>query len=225
ENTPSQEQFLARRTAAYRAYYEHLPLRRTSLPQGPDIPIYRRLKYGDLAEFSVLDTRQYRSDHPCGDGETARCAAALDPSQTMTGPAQERWLLDGLSSSSARWNVIAQQVLMAELDHKAGQGEIFWNDAWDGYPAARNRILSHLATRNVSNPMVLTGDWHSTFVNDLKMDFKDPDSATVASEFVCTSISTNGDEDVYGPYYGPKVLENPHIKFFDGDHRATSAAQ
>jgi alkaline phosphatase D len=108
---------------------------------------------------------------------------------------------------------------MAELDHKIGPGEIFWNDSWDGYPLARNRVLSHIASRQISNPVVITGDWHSTFVNDLKLDFKASNSPTVATEFVTPSITSNGDANVYAPYYGPKIPENPHIKFFDGDRR------
>ncbi len=213
------EDFLERRAAAYRAYYEHQPLRRFSVPRGADMLLYRRLTFGNLAEFSVLDTRQYRSDQPCGDGETPRCDAALDQAKTMTGDRQERWLFEGLDRSQTRWNIIAQQVLMAELDHKIGEGEIFWNDSWDGYPLARNRILSHIADRKIANPVVITGDWHSTFVNDLKLDFKDPNSPTVASEFVTPSLTSNGDRIVYGPYYGPMIPENPHIKFFDGDRR------
>ncbi len=219
ENNDPVEQFLKRRAAAYQAYYEHQPLREFSRPQGSDMLIYRRLTFGNLAEFSVLDSRQYRSDQPCGDGETPRCPAALDPFKTMLGTQQERWLLDGLDRSQARWNILAQQVLMAELDHKIGPGEIFWNDSWDGYPLARNRVLNHIASRRISNPVVITGDWHSTFVNDLKLDFKASNSPTVATEFVTPSITSNGDANVYGPYYGPKIPENPHIKFFDGDRR------
>ena len=213
------EAFLRRRAAAYQAFDEPLPLRHFSLPQGPNMLLYRRLTFGDLAEFSVLDTRQYRSDQPCGDGETPRCDAALDPSQTMTGAEQERWLLDGLNRSQSRWNAIAQQVLMAELDHRIGPGEIFWNDSWDGYPLARNRILDYIANQRIANPVVITGDWHSTFVNDLKLNFKDPNSPTVATEFVVTAISTGGDNNGYDDYYDPIIPENPHIKFFDGDRR------
>jgi alkaline phosphatase D len=115
--------------------------------------------------------------------------------------------------------VIAQQVMMAELDHKIGEGEVYWTDAWDVYPALRDRILRHIAEREIQNPVVVTGDWHSTFVNDLMVDFKDPDAPTIATELVGTSISTNGDDEDYGPYYGPMVPENPHIMFFDGDRR------
>jgi len=219
ENNDPIAQFLERRAAAYQAYYEHMPLRRFSVPRGADMRLYRRLTFGNLAEFSVLDTRQYRSDHPCGDGETPRCQAALDPAQTMTGDRQQRWLFDGLDRSETRWNIIAQQVLMAQLDHKIGAGEIFWNDSWDGYPLARQRLLNFIADRKLTNPVVLTGDWHSTFVSDLKLDFKDPNSPTVATEFVTPSLTTNGDQEVYGPYYGPMIPENPHIKFFDGDRR------
>lgn len=221
EGPPYGAGFLKRRAAAYQAFYEHLPLRQASLPDRTEMLLYRRITYGDLAEFSVLDTRQYRSAPPCGRGEQPRCAAALDPAVTMTGPPQERWLLEGLDASTARWNVIAQQVMMAELDHRVYYGgrEVFWQDAWDAYPAARARILQHIASRGIGNPVVITGDWHSTFVNDLKTDFDDPGSPTVATEFVGTSISSNGDAIVYGPYYGPMVPDNPHIKFFDGDRR------
>ena len=89
----------------------------------------------------VLDTRQYRSDHPCGDGEHPRCDASFDPAQTMLGAEQEAWLLDSLAHAPARWNVLAQQVLLAELDHHVGRGRGFWQDSWDGYPLARRRLL------------------------------------------------------------------------------------
>ena len=211
--------FPARRAAAYQAFYEHLPMRAAALPRGGRSRIYRRMSWGDLAQFSVLDARQYRTNQPCGDGEFPRCPESLDPAVTMLGSRQEDWLLDGLSRSRARWNVIAQQVMMGQLDHDRGDPRIYWHDAWDGYPVARQRIIDHLDQARVRNPMVITGDWHSTFVNDIKKDFSDPGSRTVATEFVGTSISSNGDGPVYGPYYGPMIPANPHIKFFDGDRR------
>jgi alkaline phosphatase D len=211
--------FTARRAAAYQAFYEHIPLRASARPRDGNSLLYRRMSWGDLAEFSVLDARQYRTDQPCGDGEFPRCPESLDPAVTMLGREQEAWLRDGLESSRARWNVIAQQVMMGQLDHNRGDPRIYWHDAWDGYPVARQRIIDHLAAARIRNPMIITGDWHSTFVNDIKADFSDPDSATVATEFVGTSISSNGDGPVYGPYYGPMIPANPHIKFFDGDRR------
>ncbi|GAA2649757.1 alkaline phosphatase D family protein [Streptomyces vastus] len=207
------------RAAAYQAFYEHQPLRRASIPQTDEMRLYRRLGYGDLAEFNVLDGRQYRSVPPCGWGEAPACAAGYDPSVTMLGRRQESWLLDGLAASGARWNVLANNVMMGRLDHDGPSGDILWHDAWDGFPAARNRLTDHLAQAEVSNPVIITGDWHSTFVNDIKRDFDRPDSPVVATEFVGTSISSNGDGEVYGPYYGPMIQYNPHIRFFDGDRR------
>jgi len=215
---PSPE-FSARRAAAYQAYYEHQPLRAAALPQDGDMRLHRRLTWGDLAQFSVLDGRQYRTDQPCGDGEFPRCDASLDPSVTMLGFEQEDWLRYGLERSDARWNVLANQAMVGQLDHNRGDPRIYWHDAWDGYPVARQRLVDHLVDAEIRNPIVITGDWHSTFVNDIKQDFSDPESATVATEFVGTSISTNDDWIVYGPYYGPMIKANPHIKFFDGDRR------
>jgi alkaline phosphatase D len=212
-------EFTARRAAAYQAFWEHIPLRPGARPRNGSALLYRRMSWGDLAEFSLLDARQYRTDQPCGDGEFPRCEASLDPEVTMLGFEQEAWLRDGLEDSGARWNVIAQQVMMGQLDHDRGDPRIYWHDAWDGYPVARQRIIDHLAEARIRNPMIITGDWHSTFVNDIKADFSNPESATVATEFVGTSISSNGDFPVYGPYYGPMIDANPHIKFFDGDRR------
>ncbi|MDQ3715732.1 MAG: alkaline phosphatase D family protein [Actinomycetota bacterium] len=214
-----QEDISTLRAGAYQAFYEHQPLRRTAIPRGEQMQLYRRLNYGSLVQFDVLDGRQYRSVPPCGWGEAPACAAAYDPSVTMLGDAQERWLLDGLAASDARWNVLANNVMMGRLDHDGPSGDILWHDAWDGFPAARTRITDHFVNAGVRNPVVITGDWHSTFVNDIKRDFDRPDSPVVATEFVGTSISTNGDDVVYGPYYGPMIKYNPHIQFFDGDRR------
>jgi alkaline phosphatase D len=211
----SRQAFLRRRAAAYQAYYEHLPLRAAQRPRGPNALMYRRLRFGDLAEFSVLDTRQYRTDQPCGDGLKARCAAALDPAATMTGPEQERWLLGGLDRSSSRWNVIAQQTVLAEYDFDARPGELFNMDQWDGYVAARNRILGFLNTRRPANPVVITGDIHSSWVHDLKADFADPASATLGTEFVGPSITSTFPPESIGPITAARP-DNPHTAFFDG---------
>jgi alkaline phosphatase D len=210
--------FLKRRAAAYQAWFEHMPVPLSSKPGRDETQVYRRIGYGDIADFNILDTRQYRTDNPCGDGEQPPCDAGFDPSATMTGEAQEGWLLDNLERSNARWNVIAQGVLMGQLKHDEVGGR-FWNDSWDGWPGQRQRILQHIADAGVTNPVVITGDWHSTFVNDLKADYEDENAPVVATEFVGTSISSNGDCICYGPYYGPMIPFNPDIKFFDGDMR------
>jgi alkaline phosphatase D len=217
--SPSPE-FTARRAAAYQAFYEHLPIRSAFARRpGGGLRIYRRLKYGKLAEFTMLDDRQYRSDNPCGDGEQFRCDAAVNGDYTMLGRRQERWVAEGFANSHARWNIVGQQLLLAELEHRTIAENFYWNDAWDGYPLARKRLLDRVVGTGLRNPVFLTGDWHSTFVNDLKLDFKDPLAETVATEFVTPAITTGGDTTPYGPYYGPMVPFNPHIKYFEGDRR------
>lgn len=208
----TRESFLARRAAAFQAYYEHMPLRRGQHPIGPDMLAYRRLTFGRMAEFSALDTRQYRSDQACGDRATVDCAERLDPARTMTGPEQERWLLEGLQASGARWNVVAQQVFMAQRDFDPLLPQRFSMDAWDGYKAGRDRLLTHVQSRRVPNPVVLTGDVHRFWVGDLKADFDNPESAAIGSEFVVSSISSTGDgtADTQAPVLGA----NPHLKYY-----------
>jgi alkaline phosphatase D len=216
---PSPE-FTARRAAAYQAYYEHMPIRhRVAQQPAPGLQIYRRLDWGRLVEFTMLDDRQYRTDNPCGDGEAFRCDEALTGDYTMLGREQERWVARGFERSQARWNIVAQQLLIAELEHRTIDPNWFWQDAWDGYPLARQRLLNEVVGAELRNPVFLTGDWHSTFVNDLKLDFKDPNSETVATEFVTPAITTGGDGTPYGPYYAPMIPFNPHIKYYEGDRR------
>ena len=220
-NTQSQYEgdISALRAAAYQAWYEHQPVRRPALPDADGPQVYRRAMWGDLAQIDIVDGRQYRSIPPCGWGEADACAAAYDPSITMLGAEQEQWLYDGLAASDVRWNVLGSNVMLSRLDHDGDAGDRLWHDAWDGFPAARNRLTDAWAAANTRNPVVVTGDWHSTFVNDIKRDFDDPSSPVIATEFVGTSISSNGDGEVYGPYYGPMIPFNPHIRFFDGDRR------
>ena len=144
--------FLERRANGYQAYYEHLPMRPEQKPNGPDALMYRKVEFGKLAEFSVLDTRQYRTDQANGDGRKPPTGEVYDPDRTMTGPEQEKWLLDNLASSKARWNVIAQQTIMAQFDYDLGPGKIVNLDQWDGYAGARARILDFIAKRSRPTP-------------------------------------------------------------------------
>ncbi|PXY26912.1 alkaline phosphatase D family protein [Prauserella muralis] len=210
----------ALRAAAYQAWYEHQPVRPPSRPDVAGGPrIHRRLEWGRLAQLNLLDGRQYRSVPPCGWGEADACPAAYEPDVTMLGFEQERWLYGGLAASRARWNILGNNVMLARLDHDGPDGSRLWHDAWDGFPAARKRLTDTWMRHGVANPVVVTGDWHSTFVNDIHADFDRPDSPVVGTEIVGTSISSNGDGEVYGPYYGPMIKHNPHIRFFDGDRR------
>ena len=204
--------FRRRRAAAYQAYYEFMPLRRSAMPAGPDMRLFRKLSFGGLLDFHVLDTRQYRSDQPCGNGRKPRCEDAMAPSQTMMGAIQERWLMDALRSSRARWNILANQVMMAQVWQSLNGTKTFSMDKWDGYVDARKRLLDFLDQARPSNPIVITGDIHTNWVSDLKLDFDNPASRVVGTEFVGTSITSGGDgtdakpEDV--------LAANGHIKYF-----------
>jgi alkaline phosphatase D len=207
------EAFLVRRAAAYQAYYEHMPLRRSSIPKGPSLQLYRQFSYGTLASFFVLDTRQYRTDQPCGDGNKPVCPEAEAASASLLGPAQSRWLFDGLDRSRSRWNVLPQQVMMARVDRTAGAEARYSMDQWPGYEAERRRILDFFGSRRPGNPIVLTGDIHTNWVNNLIADPASPTGPAVGTEFVVTSITSGGD-GVDAPASTAALLsENPFVKF------------
>jgi len=223
EHLDTPEWFLERRAAAYRAYYEHMPLRRSMVPFGPHMRIFARVSFGRLAQIHLLDDRQYRSPQPCaasgrgGANVVEDCAERLDTRLTMLGNDQESWLQAGLDRSPARWNVLAQQTLMAQLDRKPGPGQLFWTDGWDGYPAARRRLLDYLGRRKPANPIVVGGDVHSFWVTDLKSDFDDPRSPVVGTEFVGTSVTSQfgrRQEEVEA-----LLVKNPHVKLANGARR------
>lgn len=211
------EEYLNRRANAYKAYYEHMPLRRTAIPRGPDLQLYRRLAFGRLAEFDVLDTRQYRGDQPCGDGNKPQCEGALDPQATVLGPEQEAWLFNGLKASPARWNILAQQIMMARVDRKPGDDIGYSMDQWPGYEVPRRRLLKFLQEQRIANPVVLTGDIHTNWVNDLQVDGDDRQSLTVATEFVGTSISSSGNGKAELKDHDGVLAENPFVKFYNGE--------
>ena len=213
ENGTPKEIFWLRRAAAYQAYYEHMPLRRAALPTGSNIVIYRRMQFGGLIDLSVLDTRQWRSDHACGDGFKS-CPAAGDPARTMLGAAQEKWLFDNLATAKSRWTVLSQQVYSFARDlNRVDPSARFNMDTWDGYTAARQRLYARLKETRAPNPIVLSGDVHLHFGADLKMDFADPRSETVGVEFTNTSVSAGGDGAEVTATWEQTKPDNPHIKF------------
>jgi alkaline phosphatase D len=214
--------FLKRRAAAYQAYYEHMPLPAWARPHGPDMRLHARWGFGQLAHVHVLDDRQYRSPQVCprpgrgGSNVVEGCNERLDPQRTLLGAAQEKWLFDGLAASRARWNVIAQQTLMAQVDRMPGKEQAFWTDGWDGYPLARRRLLTHIAEKRVANPLVIGGDVHMSVVADLKTDFDHPGAPVVATEFVTTSISSQGPSR---REIAAWAEDNPHIKYANPTRR------
>jgi len=215
EDKQTRAELLERRANAYQAYYEHMPLRTGAAPQGSRMQLYRRVPFGGIAQFTVLDTRQYRTDQPCNDGTKAPCPAVYDAAATLLGPAQEAWLKESLDRSAARWNIIANQVLVARIDRKPGEEEMLSMDQWSGYEANRDRVMRFLAERKPSNPIVITGDIHSNWVSDLKVNWKDERAPAVASEFVGTSISSGGDGSDETPLTADLYRENPHLKMFN----------
>ncbi|MBB2947257.1 phosphodiesterase/alkaline phosphatase D-like protein [Actinoplanes lutulentus] len=145
--------FAKQRAAAYQAYYEHMPIRADLRPGSADLRIFRRFDYGRLVRFNVLDTRQYRTDQPGGfSGDFGLFEAGLaNTAGTLTGEDQERWLLKGLDRSPARWNVIAQQVMMSRTRFPnptgAGPTTLANLDQWDGYARSAPGCCSTCTTR------------------------------------------------------------------------------
>ncbi len=205
------EVFALRKAAAFQAWYEHMPVRRAALPRGPDITAYRRLDYGRLLRVNVLDTRQFRDDQPCGDGVKRACEEVFRADAQMLGAAQERWLLDGMAASPARWNILAQQIPMMRRELRDGAIAM---DKWDAYPAARQRLLDAMAERRTPNPVVLSGDVHVALAATIRRRPEDAASAPVASEFTATSITSEGDGAEMTSAGEELLRRNPDIALF-----------
>jgi alkaline phosphatase D len=209
----SEEQMRARRAAGYQAWWEHQPVRVPRAKSWADLDITRTFDWGTLARFFVLDGRQFRSAHACNQGsDTVPCGDWADPKRTMLGARQEQWVTDGLGASKARWQVLANQVMVAPNDADPGPVTRVSMDQWSGYPAARDRLLRAIAERAPNRTVVLTGDIHSHWVNELHADFTRPDRPVVAAEFVGTSITSGGDGSAVPNDAQSK--RNPHVKWF-----------
>lgn len=222
--------FAARRAAAYQAFYEHMPLRLPPPQSYAGVRMFQRYDWGRLARFHVLDDRQYRAYEVCprpGRGGSnsvspRACPALLDPSRTMLGLEQEAWLRDGLQGSRARWNILAQQTLMAQSSQvplEGSDGGRFWTDGWDGYPMARKRLFDALQRSRAANPLVLGGDVHTFYATELRLDFNRPASRAnpvLATEFVGTSVTSSSRPQQRTAQY---VAMNPHIKYGRSDRR------
>ncbi|MCT2590152.1 alkaline phosphatase D family protein [Streptomyces sp. N2-109] len=210
------EDFLIRRAAAYRAFYENLPLRLPQRPEGPDLQLYRRLRYGRLAQFDVLDTRQYRDNQANGDGWKVPTPESEDADRTLTGTSQERWLTEGWQKSDALWKVVPQQVVFSRRRNRTEGPYPLSMDAWDGYPASRQRVLDGARAAGVENLVVLTGDVHVHYAMDIKDDFDDPGSRTRGVEIVTTSVTSGKDGAEHPGNWEQMRAANAHMKFYDG---------
>jgi len=223
--------FLDRRAAAYQAYWEHQPFAPSLRPRGPDMRIFDRYDWGRLARLHALDDRQYRDPQACpkpgrGGANTvtpAACPALLDPRRSLLGAEQERWLAEGWSARHG-WNLLAQQTLMARFSWRdplqredpALPGGMYWTDGWDGYPAARARLLGSVVERKAPNVVVLGGDVHANYVADLKVDYDDARAQVVATEFCGTSITSEG---MAQDRVDAALPFNPHIRYARSEER------
>jgi len=206
-----------------------MPLRAASLSRPfPDtrwdaLQVYRRLRWGRLAHIHLLDSRQYRSWQACrtpdsGSAGAVRgnsCADLADPARTLLGTAQEQWLDTGLAADAAasnaaqdttRWSVIAQQTLFSPRHYPSGT---VTTDNWDGYPAARARLLQSVARHAPRNTVLLGGDIHQNYVCRVHANADRPDSPVIASEFCGTSISSRS--GTTQNKVDAAVRHNPHV--------------
>ncbi len=216
--------FVKRRAAAYQAYYEHMPLRRIAVPRADEMRLYQRSMFGDLVGVMMIDNRQYRSPAACrskakGGGQvvSADCDELFENERTMLGAGQERWLTGGFARSKATWNIIGNGEMFSRLRQKTPTGEEgWWTDDWNGFPSARERVIGALTRSKMPNPIFVTGDIHSFWVNDIKEDFRNPASASVGTELVASSITSAGI-----PYeqFAAMLPDNPHVKFFESRKR------
>jgi alkaline phosphatase D len=217
------KRFAKIRAAAMKAYYEHMPLRRASRPGAGRMQTYRRIAWGQLANFHVLDTRQYRDDQVCSDGIKKECADRWDPSRSLLGRRQEGWLALGMQQSRATWDVLAQQVMFSpnwltdfSFRPNPGGGQTGYNlDCWDGYPAARDRLLATARTARLRNLVVLTGDWHTHWAAEILSSYLDLDSRPLGVELITTSISSDGDGSAQPQWGLTSLAKQPYFRHFD----------
>lgn len=218
--------FDLRRAAATQAYWEHLPFPKSARPRGTETRIHERYDWGSLARLITLDDRQWRDPQACPKPGRAGantvylqdCESLSDPRRTLLGAAQERWLAQSWDATRP-WNLLAQQTLMSRCswtDPAGPNGPQYWTEAWDGYPMARQRLLSDMLAAKASNPIVLGGDVHANYVANLKLDFNDGKAPTIATEFCGTSITSHG---LSNDKVQAAMAWNPHFRHARSDKR------
>lgn len=212
-------EFKVRKLAAFKAWYEHMPVERPAALVGLDasLQMYGTYRLGP-AQVHLLDTRQFRSDQVCGDGfpGQAPCADLADPTRSVLGDQQEAWLSAELRKSSAAFNVLASQIWMAPYRFNSAPEPAAVNmDSWDGYPAARARLLQTLG-EGVANPVAVSGDWHCAAAMTLHADPSDHRSKRLGYEFAGTSISSDCGWMVE---MEKSRADNPHVRHLNARQR------
>ena len=235
-----------RRARAHRAYDEWMPVRMSGTADLRDgTRLFRRLRFGALAEISMLDLRTYRD-------EQADQTGVSDPERTITGTEQLRWLRDSLMRRGPQWKLVGNPVMIAPVnfgtlpDELTGavndvtgllpeDGVPYNTDQWDGYTADRNKVLRHLLNHSVEDVVFVTGDIHSGWAAELPKDasdylYENPARVTAGVEFVCSSVTSNNLKDITGDPSGASstVVEegikanNRHIRYLNFDDHGYS---
>ena len=209
-NSATEGNWFIRKSAAFQAYFEWLPIRE----QAPDNDtiIHRNFKWGNLLNFIMLDTRYEARDSTLGTGISLTNTTLTDTNRNMIGPHQLAWFKTQLSDTTTQWKIIGNQVMIAPLD---AAGTALNGDQWDGYPAERKRVFDYIMQQNIHDVVFVTGDIHSSWANDLPHPDSTYSSSTghgsVATEFVGTSITSSAT----GITLPQSLIQlaNPHIKY------------
>ena len=218
-----QKAFLAVRAAAYKAYFEHMPISPRRVPVDASLPMHGRWRWGQLAELWSLDTRQHRDPAVCSgvhapmDGKLLwRCDAAAAPQRTVLGQSQEDWLAAGLAGSPCNWKFILQTTQVSPGVIRTPLGEVQYAEGWDAFPAARARLIEAIAQPRVQDVVFLGGDVHRHVAANLRLDPRDARSPIIASEVVTSSISSKGMSELIN---GWMKASNPDILHMRSDQR------
>jgi alkaline phosphatase D len=235
EGLTPQADFLIQRAAAYQAFYEHMPLPASALMRGlaglgqnDGVRVHQRVAWGALANFHLLDCRQFRDYQVCPKpsrgGSTmvlaSQCEELQNPSRTMLGKTQEAWLAEGLALDAKQnvagrpWSVMAQSTLMAQVNEPVGKEPRIWTDGWAGYPFARKRLLESLRAQPNLHPVILSGDVHLNVVAKIE---------NTATEFCGTSLTSHTG---WHPEREPSFYkDNPSVQYFNSEKRGYALAE
>jgi len=198
-----------RRASATQAWLEWMPVRENLYENSQ---IYRSFRFGNLADLVMLDTRLAARDQ-----QATTLVASLDPSRTLLGGEQESWLyrqLDLSQRRNARWRILGQQIMMGQLVGPDGPLNL---DQWDGYPASRTRLLQFLGGNNINNLVVLTGDIHSSWGNEIGANPFVAANVPQAVEFVTPAVTSPGIDDRAQATAGELQIgaTHPHVKYIE----------
>ena len=234
---PYVSDFPARRAAAYQAYYEHMPLKSSvliegieGLMRGAEMRIYGDFQFGKLANITMLDDRQYRDPNICSPNaqgsaiiDPKSCPELKAPERSILGGEQEKWLINKLKNSNQSiWNVIGQPTLYAQRYFPSNDQLLIWNDGWDGFPAARQRLNQALIQNQVKNVVLFGGDVHENWVSYIKADYDKQDSAILGVEFCGTSLTSIGEG---AKYIDARLSKNPHFIFAEATKKGYGIAE